>query len=496
MFSDLWASIKSTSTPVSSMLRTLYLEMDPSMQALFLTLITLIASLYVLCKRKTLVGTKALPPGTFGWPLVGETFQFLFNNVDHFLQVRHKKYSSETFYTNIMGEPTVVLCGPGANKFVSTNESKLVKVWYMKTQRRFFDIPEHTHAAKPKQQGVSSAPVKILGILKPEGLSSYMGSKIGSIMHQHFMSHWEGKTEVKVYPLVKAFSLRLVCQFYLDLDQPKFATELESMYFGIYSVPVNFPGSTYSRALKAAAAIRKEIQFIIKEKIDALKKGQVVDGLLAHVVGAEQGGKYVPRLEISNVIMGLMNSTHIPIAITLAFMIKNIGQRPDIYHKIISEHADITKSKGSSTALDWDSILKLKYTWAVAQETMRLYPTAPGAFREAITDITYEGFTIPKGWKIYWSLIGINKNPNYFPEPESFDPSRFEGHFHAPYTWIPFGAGPRSCPGKDCTRFVIINFIHILITKFKWEAIFPDEKISGSLVPVPAEGISIRLHHL
>lgn len=65
-----------------------------------------------------------------------------------------------------------------------------------------------------------------------------------------------------------------------------------------------------------------------------------------------------------------------------------------------SEYADIKKSKGSNAALDWDSRQKLKYTWVVAQETMRLYPTAPGAFREAITDITYEGFTIPKGWEV------------------------------------------------------------------------------------------------
>jgi len=65
-----------------------------------------------------------------------------------------------------------------------------------------------------------------------------------------------------------------------------------------------------------------------------------------------------------------------------------------------SEHAGVTKLKRSGAALDWDSIQKLKYTWAVAQETMRLYPTAPGVFREVITDITYEGFTIPKGWKV------------------------------------------------------------------------------------------------
>lgn len=286
-----------------------------------------------------------------------------------------------------------------------------------------------------------------------------------------------------------------MCQFFLGIDEPKFTSEFDDLYFGIYSVPVNFPGSTYSRALKAADAIRKEIQFFIKEKIDALSKGQVVDDLLAHIVGAEQGGKYVPKLEISNIIMGLMNSSYIPIATTLAFMIKHIGQRPDVYQKIFSENADITKTKGSATALDWDSIQKLKYTWAVAQETMRLYPTAPGGFREVIADITFEGFTIPKGWKIFWALVGTNKNPKYFYEPESFDPSRFEGNVPASYTWVPFGAGPRSCPGKDYTRFAVLNFIHIFITKFKWEVIFPDEKVSGTLIPVPAEGIPIRLHH-
>lgn len=468
------------------------------MQSLLLTVITFIASVYVLQKRRRPVPTKPLPPGTLGWPLLGETYQFLFIKTQHFIQERVKKYSSEIFHTNILGEPTVVLYGPAANKFLSTNEAKLVKVWYMKTQRSFFNIPDQTHAAKPKprQEAASAAPVAILGILKPEGIARYMGNRIGSTMHQHFMTHWEGKTEVKVYPLVKALTLTLVCQFFLGIDEPKLASEFENLFYGIYSVPVNFPGSAYRRALKASASIRKEIQFLIKEKIDALSKGQVVDDLLAHVVGAEQGGKYVPRLEISNIIMGLMNSSYMPIAVTLAFMIKHIGQRPDIYQKIVSEHADVTKSKGSGAALGWDSIQKLKYTWAVAQETMRLHPTAPGVFREVLTDITYEGFTIPKGWKIFWSIVGTNKDPKYFPEPENFDPSRFEGNIlPAPYTWIPFGAGPRSCPGKDYMRFVVLNFIHILINKFKWEVMLPDEKVSGVLIPTPAEGVCIRLFH-
>ncbi|WJX53379.1 beta-amyrin 28-monooxygenase [Trifolium repens] len=393
--------------------------------------------------------------------------------------------------------------GPAANKFISMNEQKLVKVWYLKTQCKLFNLPDQnqTQEAMQKQVVVASAPVKILGFLKPEGIVRYMrNNNIESIIHKHFMTHWEGKTELKVYPLVKSFTISLAFQFFLGIDESnyvaKFATKFENLYYGIYSVPVNFPGSRYHKAMKGASEIRKEIQLLINDKIDGLSKGKIMDDLLAHIVDAEKSGKYVPKIEISNIIMGLINSSYISIAITLAFMIKHIGMRPHIYQRILSEHGEIVRSKGSGTVLDWESIQKLKYTWAVAQETMRLYPAAAGAFREAKTDINYEGFTIPKGWKIFWAFIGTNKNHKYFDEPENFDPSRFEGNVPAPYTYIPFGAGPRCCPGKDYTRFVIITFIHNLVTNFKWEVIFPDEKVSGALVPIPAKGIPIRLHHL
>lgn len=66
----------------------------------------------------------------------------------------------------------------------------------------------------------------------------------------------------------------------------------------------------------------------------------------------------------------------------------------------VTEHVDIMKKKRPDENLTLEDIKKMKYTWKVARESMRLFPPIFGSFRKTITDIEYEGFTIPKGWKV------------------------------------------------------------------------------------------------
>lgn len=95
--------------------------------------------------------------------------------------------------------------------------------------------------------------------------------------------------------------------------------------------------------------------------------------------------------------------------------------------------------------------------------------------------------------QIHWTVHSTHKNPKYFPDPEKFDPSRFEKSVPAPYTFVPFGGGPRMCPGKEFARLEILVFMHNVITKFKWEKVIPNEKIIYSPLPVPVNGLLIRL---
>ncbi|KAM7477448.1 hypothetical protein LguiA_025661 [Lonicera macranthoides] len=159
-----------------------------------------------------------------------------------------------------------------------------------------------------------------------------------------------------------------------------------------------------------------------------------------------------------------------------------------------TEQMEIGKKKSPCELLNWDDIQKMKYSWNVVCEILRLAPPLQGTFKEALTDFMYTGFTIPKGWKIYWSINSTHRNPEFFPDPLKFDPSRFDGSGPAPYTFVPFGGGPRMCPGKEYARLEILVFMHHLVKRFKWEKVIPNEKIIVNPMPILEKGLPVRLY--
>lgn len=136
----------------------------------------------------------------------------------------------------------------------------------------------------------------------------------------------------------------------------------------------------------------------------------------------------------------------------------------------------------------------MKYSWNVACEAMRIFPPLQGTYREALTDFTFDGFKIPRGWKLQSNVYSTHMNPEYFPEPEKFDPSRFEGNGPVPFTFVPFGGGPRMCTGKEFARVAILVFMHNLVKRFRLEKVIPDEGMTANPIPKLVKGLPVRLY--
>jgi cytochrome P450 len=93
-------------------------------------------------------------------------------------------------------------------------------------------------------------------------------------------------------------------------------------------------------------------------------------------------------------------------------------------------------------------IPNLEYTERVFAESMRLYPPAWAIGRQAMNDCKIGDYVIPAGSSMLMSQYLMHRDPRYFPEPERFDPERWNPQEKAKrprFSYFPFGGGPRSC---------------------------------------------------
>jgi len=106
----------------------------------------------------------------------------------------------------------------------------------------------------------------------------------------------------------------------------------------------------------------------------------------------------------------------------------------------------------------------------VVQESMRLYPPVWGISRRAEQDAEFGGYRIPKDAYVVILPYTLHRHPDWWQEPERFDPARFsparsEGR-HS-YAYIPFSAGPRACIGIGMSMLEVQLVLAQLLPQFK-----------------------------
>ncbi|KAF9589537.1 hypothetical protein IFM89_025297 [Coptis chinensis] len=228
---------------------------------------TMVASIN---KSQSSINAIKLPPGKTGWPFIGETLEFVKMGrrgvPEKFFHDRMRKFSSEIFKTSIMGESVVVFCGPVGNKFLFSNEAKLITGWVPTAVNKILPF---IHESSSSNEITKKMRKVLLGFLGLETLQKFIGA-MDSIAKQHLKTHWDDKKEVLVYPLAKSYAMSLACKVFMSVEDPvqiaKFADPFSCLVAGIISLPIDLLGTPLNKSVEASTLIRKDLLEIIRQR--------------------------------------------------------------------------------------------------------------------------------------------------------------------------------------------------------------------------------------
>ena len=182
-------------------------------------------------------------------------------------------------------------------------------------------------------------------------------------------------------------------------------------------------------------------------------------------------------------------------ALTLAWAMYLVSKNPEAADRIRKE-GEATYGDREPTAADYSA---LAYTRAVIQETMRLYPPVWGLIRVATKPDVIGGKEIRPGDRVVIFGYGAHHNPRFWPEPEEFRPERWMGSTkgQVKYSYLPFGAGKRSCIGGAMSQVENTLALSILLRRFRPEYMGNEPPgINGTVTLTPKGGLKFRVREL
>ncbi|MFR9797578.1 cytochrome P450 [Streptomyces sp. MS06] len=195
---------------------------------------------------------------------------------------------------------------------------------------------------------------------------------------------------------------------------------------------------------------RRDLQRIT----DALAAGSARRGSRDDVVSRladsvrEEPDTAVARRRMRDELVTLLLAGHETTASTLSWAFHLLDRHPEVWERVHAEAVEVF-DRGPLTA---DSLHGLGYTTRVLEEVMRLYPPVWILPRIAQEPDTIGGYRVPAGADVLICPFLLHRHPDYWPDPERFDPERFSTKGRTGrdrYAYIPFGAGPRFCVGNS-----------------------------------------------
>ncbi|XP_023422415.1 cytochrome P450 4F3-like [Cavia porcellus] len=187
------------------------------------------------------------------------------------------------------------------------------------------------------------------------------------------------------------------------------------------------------------------------DSLKAKAKSKTLDFIDVLLMNEDKEGKELSDEDIRAEANTVMFGGHDTTASGLSWVLYNLAKHPEYQERCRQEVQEVLRGREPED-IEWDDLAQLPFLTMCIKESLRLHPPVLVASRCCTQDIVLpDGRVIPKGVICLVSIFGLHHNPAVWPDPEVYNPFRFDSENskgRSPLAFIPFSAGPRNCIGQ------------------------------------------------
>jgi cytochrome P450 len=310
---------------------------------------------------------------------------------------------------------------------------------------------------------------------------------------------WQMDTAVPIKPVMKELTMRIIARAMFSAESLQETRMLQESYETTTHIAYQIASSIWPSplmlltprllSLKWAADRRiRYLETIVQQRVQSGGgPGDLLDTLIAARV-AEKGeegeqARTLSALSAAELVWemsGIVFAGHDTTALTLTWLLFLLARNPHVAARL---QAALTE-KLSGAAPTAEAVQDIPYLEWVILETMRLYPPVYVTIRETDTADQFAGREIPARTKFLLNIRGLHLHPDYWEQPEQFDPCRFDparGEMPHKFVYLPFLQGPKKCMGDAFALLEMKMIAATLLTQFSFmytQSLPPQERPS------------------
>uniref|UniRef100_A0A5F5PZF6 Cytochrome P450 family 4 subfamily F member 124 n=1 Tax=Equus caballus TaxID=9796 RepID=A0A5F5PZF6_HORSE len=208
----------------------------------------------------------------------------------------------------------------------------------------------------------------------------------------------------------------------------------------------------------------------LDDLLKAKAKVKTLDFIDVLLLAKDEDGKELSDEDIRAEADTFMFAGHDTTASGLAWVLYNLARHPEHQERCRQEVRELLRDR-EPKEIEWDDLAQLPFLTMCIKESLRLHPPVTVISRRCTQDIVLpDGRIIPKGVICLISIFGTHHSPSVWPDPEVYDPFRFDPENTketSPLAFIPFSAGPRNCIGQTFAMTEMKVVLALTLLRFR-----------------------------